>query len=167
MERGQRNSPLVSSHFHLITSSRAHRPADTLGHRMDSLATAYEDIRSCQCLFLSHDLSCNLHYCRSPYFHCSLRAELLAAETVNANLPVDSRFSVFHGDCFSRTDLSAFSTADTFTRVKLRKRCHDARREEISNFSRNSLTKHMKEDAGLSRYRFIIRNSEAVRVTPD
>jgi len=147
--------------------SSCNRMNGFFGHRMDSLATAYKDIRSCQCLFLSHDLSGDLQYCRSPYFHCSLRAELLAAETVNANLPVDSRFSVLHGNCFSRTDLCAFSAADTFTRLKLRKRSHDARRDEVSNFTGNSLAKHMKEDTRLSGYRFIIRNSEAVRVTPD
>ena len=116
---------------------------------------------------LSHDLSGDLHYCRSPYFHCSLRAEFLAAETVNANLPVDSRFSVFHGNCFGRTDLSAFSAADAFTRLKLRKRSHDTGRDEINNFTWNSLAKYMKEDTGLGGYRFKIRNSEAVRVTPD
>ena len=128
------------------------------GHRMDSLATAYKDIRSYRCFLLSHDLSGDLHYCRSPYFHCSLRAEFLAAETVNANLPVDSRFSVFHGNCFGRTDLSAFSAADAFTRLKLRKRSHDTRSDEISNFARNSLAKHMKEDTRLGGYRFIVND---------
>ena len=116
---------------------------------------------------LSHDLSGDLHYCRSPYFHCSFRAEFLAAETVNTNLPVDRRFSAFHVNCFRGTDLSAFSAADTFTRLKLRKRSHDTRRDEISNFPGNSLAKYMKEDTGLSGYRFKIWNSEAVRVTPN
>ena len=59
----------------------------------------------------------NPHQCVPADLHGALRAELLAAEAVDAGLAVDRGKLMFHPDGLGRTNLRALSAADTLAVV--------------------------------------------------
>ena len=98
---------------------------------------------------------------RSPCLHRTFGAEFLAAETVNANASIDARPALKHCNCLRRTYLGTLAAADAVLLLQLWKRSHDPRCYKISYFAGYALSENMKENAGLRRYCFEIRNPES------
>ena len=99
--------------------------------------------------------------------HCALRAELLAAETVNACAAGDPRTSANHCDCLCRADLRALSAADAGAFQKFGVGGQDPSGDGIGQLPDRSAPKHIEENVCLRRNSLIIRHAKALRITED
>lgn len=92
--------------------------------------------------------------------HRPFGAELLAAETVYADAPVDLRFPLLHCDCLGGTDLRALATADAGGCFEFGKRRNNTRYEKVRNLSEETASQHLIEHVLLSWNRLEIRDDE-------